>query len=485
MWKINTFKTIAAFLLTLSLCALLSTISIRNTISAEREQIEKLIVESSYRLNEVISRQLYRTQALAALVIKGDGTVENFQEIAEVIAGDVPALAAFLLAPDGIVTDAYPLEDNPTVVGLNLLDEADHYGNREAIKARETGTLVMGGPFILRSGIMGLTGRYPVYISTESGENKFWGLVAVSLKFPEALDDAGLSMLEYQGLSYELWRINPDTDERQIVATNSEHSSNNTAYVERHVGIHHADWYFRVFSLTKWYQSATTWITLLGSLSISLIAAFLMQARSNAILHSERKQSEYKISIMLSQIQPHFLYNSLTAIAQLCDEDPMKAKKATIDFSAYLRGNMDSLGDTELISIEKELSHVRGYLDLEVAIYGSALVANYEINSGGFLLPPLTIQPIVENAVKHGIGKKEGGGSITLSVNETDKYFVVSVVDDGSGFNEDIPQHDDRIHIGIVNVRRRIEEQCGGTLEITSEAGRGTTAVISIPKERT
>jgi hypothetical protein len=473
MKKIH-LKAAIAFFIAFLLCAFVGSITIQNRMNAENERMERLILEQSYRLNQVISRQLYRTQALAALVIKGDGTVENFQEIASVIASDVPALAAFLLAPGGIVVDAYPLEENPTVIGLDFFDEDDHEGNREAMYARDTGTLVMGGPFILRRGVMGLTGRHPVYINNATGELDFWGLVAVSLTFPEALDDAQLSMLEHQGLGYELWRINPDTLDRQVIAGNKELSPDG-AYIERAVNIHNAQWYFRIFPVRSWFEYPETWLLFFGALSISLFVAFIIQ-------NKELEMTKSKVSIMLSQIQPHFLHNALTAIAQLCDEDPAMAKKATIDFSTYLRNNMESLSRKELISIEKEINHVRAYLDLEKVIYGDALTVVFQIHAGGFLLPPLSIQPIVENAVKHGIGKKESGGTITVSIHEDNGGYLIKVVDDGAGYDIANPQWDGRDHVGIDNVRQRIVEQCGGTLEISSEIDRGTNVLIRIPK---
>ena len=221
-----------------------------------------------------------------------------------------------------------------------------------------------------------------------------------------------------------------------------------------------------------------------------LHSARIQSELSRQIKQKELELAEGKISIMLSQIQPHFLYNALTAIAQLCSDDPIKAKKVTMDFSAYLRNNMDSLNHKGLITVEKEISHVKGYLDLEEAIYGDDPDGNrlnviYRIEAGGFLLPPLTIQPIAENAVKHGVGEKEGGGTIMLSVCEAGDEFQVIITDDGVGYDTNSLLHDGREHIGIENVRRRLEEQCGGTLEISSEIGKGTTAVIKIPNPKT
>jgi len=219
------------------------------------------------------------------------------------------------------------------------------------------------------------------------------------------------------------------------------------------------------------------------TLAVLIYYASIQSELSQQIKQKELELTQSKVSIMLSQIQPHFLYNALSAIAQLCDEDPLKAKKATVDFSAYLRSNMDSLNDKGLISVEKELEHVKGYLDLEKTMYKDALNVVYNIEASGFMLPPLSIQPIVENAVKHGIGQKEGGGTINISVREAEKEFIVTVSDDGAGYNTDKLFENMQAHIGIENVRQRLKDQCGGTFEISGESEKGTIAVIKIPKK--
>jgi len=200
-------------------------------------------------------------------------------------------------------------------------------------------------------------------------------------------------------------------------------------------------------------------------------------------LLAESKLNENRISIMLSQIQPHFLYNALTAIARLCQKDPAEAKKATINFAQYLRGNMESLTERGLIPVEKELTHIEAYLELEKAIYGKALMVVFKIESMDFELPTLTVQPIVENAVKHGIGRREGGGTLTVSVGKTETAHLIVVADDGPGFDfiEYIRTNDLLKCVGIENVRRRLAAMCGGSLEFESDPGVGTTATIRIP----
>jgi len=202
-------------------------------------------------------------------------------------------------------------------------------------------------------------------------------------------------------------------------------------------------------------------------------------------LQTERKLAESRIGIMLSQIQPHFLYNALTVISRLCDKDPAKAKKATISFSNYLRGNMNLLESAEPIPFENELNHTISFLNLEKAMFGEALHVLYDIQTKNFKLPALTMQPIVENAVKHGIGKKEGGGTVTISTKETDGGYLVIITDDGNGFDPEKNDGNGETHIGINNVRLRLSAQCGGSLEIESTPGAGTIAVILIPKTNT
>jgi len=200
-------------------------------------------------------------------------------------------------------------------------------------------------------------------------------------------------------------------------------------------------------------------------------------------LRTERKLNENRISILLSQIQPHFLYNALAVISRLCDKDPAEAKKATINFSNYLRANMNLLERTEPIPFENELNHTIGFLNLEKAMFGEALNVIYDIQTKNFKLPALTMQPIVENAVKHGIGKKEGGGTVNILTKETDNNYLVIVSDDGVGFEQEKIDDDKQQHIGINNVRLRLSAQCGGSLEIESNPGGGTTATIIIPKQ--
>ena len=161
----------------------------------------------------------------------------------------------------------------------------------------------------------------------------------------------------------------------------------------------------------------------------------------------------------------------------------MLAEKAIVDFSHFLRGNMDSINSREPIQFNKELAHTKAYLSLEKYRFGDDLNIIYDIKATGFLLPPLTLQPIVENAVRHGIREtQDGKGTVTIMTREYDDRNEIMVIDDGKGF---VPQEypdSDKPHIGIENVRYRLKNMSNRTLTIDSVMGQGTVAVISVPK---
>jgi len=205
----------------------------------------------------------------------------------------------------------------------------------------------------------------------------------------------------------------------------------------------------------------------------------------------ENELTQSRIATMLTQIQPHFLYNSLTAIRELCYIDPKIASQTVDEFAEYLRFNLDSLLENKLIPFTKELTHTETYLKIEKKRFNKSLNIIYDINAQDFLLPALTLQPIVENAVLHGITPKDGGGTVTIRTGEDAGSFIITVTDDGMGFDRSAsggnisssPQSS-RSHIGIENVRSRLTVMSGGTLEVRSEVGKGTNAVIKIPKEK-
>ena len=201
--------------------------------------------------------------------------------------------------------------------------------------------------------------------------------------------------------------------------------------------------------------------------------------RETAVLNARLADS--RISTMMSQIRPHFIYNTLGSIEQLCSLDPPKAGELVHNFAKYLRGNFRELDNPKPILMSQEMEHVHHYVSIEKVRFPD-MAFSVEIQSGDFYIPALTIQPLVENAIKHGLMKLPKGGTIHVVSYETDTQYCISVEDDGVGFDTGI-LIDDRQHVGLRNIRGRLQAMVNGTLEITSIPGKGTRVLVCVPKE--
>ena len=190
-------------------------------------------------------------------------------------------------------------------------------------------------------------------------------------------------------------------------------------------------------------------------------------------------------AIMISQIQPHFLYNALNTIKILIKRNPQKAEKAVVAFSKYLRGNMDSISQKTPIPFKTELEHIKNYCDIELMRFEDKLKIVYDTEYTNFYVPALSVQPIVENAIKHGVTKKAEGGQVTISSFEKDGFDCVVIKDDGVGFDMGAGFENtgsQSSHIGIKNVSGRLKTMMNAQLIIESVIGEGTTVTIKIPK---
>ena len=195
--------------------------------------------------------------------------------------------------------------------------------------------------------------------------------------------------------------------------------------------------------------------------------------------HEKDLLAQQKIQIALSQIKPHFIYNTLNAIQDI-DGMPEEAQNAIVDFSKYLRENLDFLTASNLIPFSKEIEHVTKYVNLEKLRFGDKINIIFDVKASDFLIPSLSLQMVIENAIKHGITKKYEGGTVTVtSYEKDDKYFII-VEDDGVGFDVNKVIGDN--HLGFKNSRERLRHFVNGDLVIESEVGKGTKVTIVIPK---
>lgn len=224
----------------------------------------------------------------------------------------------------------------------------------------------------------------------------------------------------------------------------------------------------------------------LGScIAASAMLTFIIADQSERFFRQKNELEHLQMEIMLSQIRPHFLYNVLGAIRELCASNPKAAEDAIIRFSTYLRGNMESFEQTEPVPFAQELEHTRVYLELEKLRFESGLNVIIDTSFTGFRIPVLTLQPIVENAVRYGVrGTEREVGTVRITTEEFTDHIEVTVWDDGPGFDEEksVAKEDGRMHLGISNVRRRMREMTGGDLRIESCPEQGTKAILTVPK---
>lgn len=232
-----------------------------------------------------------------------------------------------------------------------------------------------------------------------------------------------------------------------------------------------------------WLQGGSgpvSWLTVV--VVSSCLFYYLWLHMQSAFAHEQALEAEQRIQIMMSQIQPHFLFNTLSTIQALCRIDPEKASETTEKFGTYLRMNIDSISQSSLIPFRKELEHTRIYADIEMMRFPYIHIS-YDIKEDDFELPALSIQPMVENAIRHGV-RGRYNGSVKIMTRGEENEIVISVIDNGKGFDPEGTEEAGGMHIGIRNVRERIEVLCGGSLEIESEPGKGSTVTIRLPRRK-
>ena len=215
--------------------------------------------------------------------------------------------------------------------------------------------------------------------------------------------------------------------------------------------------------------------------AIEVLFVFIGVEKNFQISMQKEKIRDAQINIMLSQIQPHFVYNSLSAISTLITIDPEKAQEALDNFTEYLRRNLSSLTDVKLIPFEDELKHIETYISLEKLRFDDIINVIYDLKTTDFNVPVLSIQPIVENAIKHGILKKVEGGTLKISTYEAEDSYVIEIEDNGVGFNNDDVKREEN-HYGIDNIEYRIKNMCNGSLDIKSVINKGTIVTITLKK---
>ncbi|MDD3168452.1 MAG: 7TM diverse intracellular signaling domain-containing protein, partial [Eubacteriales bacterium] len=226
-----------------------------------------------------------------------------------------------------------------------------------------------------------------------------------------------------------------------------------------------------------------------GLAAFAVIQSFIMAMQHTRFI-KERKQlydrlHETDLAFLQAQIKPHFIYNALSAISHMTETEPKKAKALLLDFSDYLRGSFDFNNTSGLTTLSKEMDLAKSYLSIEKARFRERLNVEYDIEENPqVLIPMLCIQPVVENAVRHGLMKKAKGGTVKIKVWSEKGDTHIRVEDDGVGIPKDQIEEilNNRASAGgLANINGRLKLKFGTGLMIRSRRNEGTMVEIIVP----
>lgn len=194
-------------------------------------------------------------------------------------------------------------------------------------------------------------------------------------------------------------------------------------------------------------------------------------------------------AFLQAQIKPHFLYNALNVIAVLCKVDSEKARELILDLSNYMRHSFDFKNLDRYVAFEEEIEFIQAYVRIEQARFKDRLNVIYEIdNIEGLRLPPLLLQPLVENAIRHGIRKSETGQTVVIRVKNIHEHYLIEIEDDGAGMApeqlERILQGQGSDGVGLANIQKRLKMLYGTQLLIKSRQRIGTKITMTLPKKK-
>ena len=213
-------------------------------------------------------------------------------------------------------------------------------------------------------------------------------------------------------------------------------------------------------------------------LSALVMYSFVLSEQIEQDLRYQREIANQRASIMVLEMRPNFIYNTLTSIYSLCNQDPRRARQVIMDFMTYLRRNFTAISSETPVLFSAELEHTRAYLAVEQAQYEDSLFVDYDMPHTTFRVPPLTLQPIVENAVKHSWDPYVGPLHISIRTRKTDSGSEIVVKYNGHDFGS---EDNSEPRITLNNIRQRLKFGCNGSLTITSGDDGGTVVTITIP----
>lgn len=356
MKKFFRFRTVMAFIIALGVSLAIVIPSIRNRVSTERVRLEQLLADKSIQVSDAVTKPIEQIHIVAAYIELQNGDLTNFDDLASTIVTQ-PYVRNLIVAPGGVVSAVYPnTTENQNVLGLDYFSDSSQ-GNREAVIASQERQLLLAGPFTTVVKDQAISGRVPVYLPAdeEGGEEVFWGLVSITLQYPEVLGSANIDALHEQDLLYELWRINADTDERQVIMSNGRIDEND-GYLDRNLDLLNAHWYMRLSPVPAWYQYRESWVYLLVALAMSGMVAGLIDKTYTSSLAKKRLEVMVFQDALTKRMNRQGLFKELNILVE-------GGKPFTVcymdlnDFKQVNDQNGHAAGDYLLVEFAKRISY--------------------------------------------------------------------------------------------------------------------------------
>lgn len=259
---------VATFFVAYLLAVIIAAEIHKSHIASQRLATKVLAQGYAQRIQERVQTALVSTYVLASIVKQSGGRVQNFDDTAAELITLFPSVSALQLAPDGVIREIFPREGNEAAIGHDLL--ADRNRNREAVAAITTQQLTLAGPFKLVQGGVGAVGRLPIFLNNEQNRSHFWGFAIALIRIPTLLDASGMNGLVNAGYRYELWRIHPETDQREVFARSGDQPLVDP--VEYMLTVHNGRWLLSLEPANGWLTT-TDYVETFG---YSLVAAWVV-----------------------------------------------------------------------------------------------------------------------------------------------------------------------------------------------------------------
>lgn len=314
-------------------------------VRSAKERATNFTQIQASRLSHEIDKLLSITETVRVLLRASGGDVQEVEKLASEIVGDFP-IRNISLAPDGIVSYVYPMEGNEAAIGHNILEDPKR--SMESRLTRDSRALTLAGPYELRQGGFGIIGRLPVYLDEGTTEESFWGFVCLTVDIPDGLGGADMYKLEEQKYAYELWRVSPDTGDKQIIMESAKPLT--ATPMEEYISLANSTWVLSVAPASGWYQRGLMALEQFLVFLFALLVAFLAKSgvelaksRHSIQITLEQQTANYRLLDSMNESLRDFRHdmgNHLLSLGYLLDKGDLEAT------GEYIRSITEKLSDT-------------------------------------------------------------------------------------------------------------------------------------------